>query len=523
MFEEDVGHVGEDVGAVGEDKENSGGDVDDSDDLLDSDYDMEKEWGDDDQMFQRNIDPWIELGGDDNIEQESSDSNETGEDDLVASDDDLDEHRFSNEDDEDQAYRAKKKALKAIEGSPDYQYTRLWDYADELRRTNPGSTIILGTEDDSDGVRFKNKETWEWFLTVLKNDLEIVNEHEFTFMSDKQKGLILAFEEVFPGSDHRFCVRHLLYNFKIAGYRGMAFKNALWSAAKATTVNEFKLRMQELRQLDESAEEWFHDKPPVQWTRSHFSEYPKCDMLLNNVCEVFNSNILDARKKPIITMLEWIRQYLMKRLQENRDRAESKWQSRLCPKIRTIIEKYVAKVGDCIPIKADNRHYQISVNDENQYCVDLSERSCTCRKWGLSGIPYKHAISAIFDQREVLEDYVDECYSVDTYKRVYAPAIMGINGEHLWGDSMYIPPLPPNFGRGASRPAKARRMEPGETAKKGKKRRRRQVQKLRRQGTTVICRKCGVEGHNSTTCSQGREETAQDGQSDPPNRTICVL
>ncbi|KAG8377365.1 hypothetical protein BUALT_Bualt08G0025500 [Buddleja alternifolia] len=329
--------VGEDVGAVGEDEGNSGGDVDDSDDLLDSDYDMEEEWGDDDQMFQRNIDPGIELGGDDNIEEESSDSNESGEDDLVASEDDLDEHRFSDEEDEspkvyvrcagddcqwrinvvkvkneatfrireynsyhscpqtfhvknvntdwlskkilkkfksdpkrnvkgfrqdvieeinchvskDQTYRAIRKALKAIEGSPDYQYTRLWDYADELRRTNPGSTIILGIEDDSDGVSFKNKETWEWFLTVLKNDLEIVNEHEFTFMSDKQKGLILAFEEVFPGSDHRFCVRHLLNNFKTAGYRRMAFKNALWSAAKATTVNEFKLRMQELRQLDE--------------------------------------------------------------------------------------------------------------------------------------------------------------------------------------------------------------------------------------------------------------------------------
>ncbi|KAL0462619.1 UNVERIFIED_CONTAM: hypothetical protein Slati_0149500 [Sesamum latifolium] len=44
------------------------------------------------------------------------------------------------------AYRAKKSALKEIMGSPDWQYNRLWDYSDEIRRTNPDSTVIVGTE-----------------------------------------------------------------------------------------------------------------------------------------------------------------------------------------------------------------------------------------------------------------------------------------------------------------------------------------------------------------------------------------
>ncbi|KAL0416021.1 UNVERIFIED_CONTAM: hypothetical protein Slati_3434000, partial [Sesamum latifolium] len=51
-----------------------------------------------------------------------------------------------------QAYRAKKVALKEIEGSPEWQYARLWDYADELRKTNPGSTVIVGTE-QIDGMK----------------------------------------------------------------------------------------------------------------------------------------------------------------------------------------------------------------------------------------------------------------------------------------------------------------------------------------------------------------------------------
>ncbi|KAL0340357.1 UNVERIFIED_CONTAM: hypothetical protein Sradi_4552500 [Sesamum radiatum] len=74
--------------------------------------------------------------------------------------------------------------------------------------------------------------------------------------------------------------------------------------------------------------------------------------------------------------------------------------------------------------------------------------ACTCRKWDISGIPCKHAVSAIFNQNEMPEDYVHDYYTVDMYKKAYAPVIMGISGEMLWEHSLFIPPLPPNFGRG---------------------------------------------------------------------------
>lgn len=54
------------------------------------------------------------------------------------------------------------------------------------------------------------------------NDLEIEEQYLWNFMSDKQKGLIEAFDLVLPGVSHRFCVRHLHSNFKRAGYSRMA-------------------------------------------------------------------------------------------------------------------------------------------------------------------------------------------------------------------------------------------------------------------------------------------------------------
>ncbi|KAL0316886.1 UNVERIFIED_CONTAM: hypothetical protein Sradi_5566800 [Sesamum radiatum] len=116
-------------------------------------------------------------------------------------------------------------------------------------------------------VQRENRDTWEWFLTVLKQDLDISWDEEYTFMSDKQKGLIQAFLAVFPNSACRIYVRHLHNNFKNAGYRGLAFKNALWKAARSSTMGEFTLRMEEMRLLDQVVFDWFNDKPPQEWTK----------------------------------------------------------------------------------------------------------------------------------------------------------------------------------------------------------------------------------------------------------------
>ncbi|KAL8478646.1 hypothetical protein ACS0TY_030507 [Phlomoides rotata] len=49
------------------------------------------------------------------------------------------------------AYRARRLALKKLEGCLDAQFAKLWDYVDEIKRTNPGSTVIVGTEGNEDG------------------------------------------------------------------------------------------------------------------------------------------------------------------------------------------------------------------------------------------------------------------------------------------------------------------------------------------------------------------------------------
>ncbi|KAL8490673.1 hypothetical protein ACS0TY_022611 [Phlomoides rotata] len=47
-----------------------------------------------------------------------------------------------------QAYRARAKALELIEGFPAEQYSKLWDYVHELKRSNLNSTIVLDNDEE---------------------------------------------------------------------------------------------------------------------------------------------------------------------------------------------------------------------------------------------------------------------------------------------------------------------------------------------------------------------------------------
>ena len=101
------------------------------------------------------------------------------------------------------------------------------------------------------------------------------------------QGLINAVKEQFPDSEHRFCVRHMWQNFQQT-FRGDALKNQLWTIARSSTVVRYEKNMAYMKALNPDAHAWLDKLDPHTWVRAFHSETPKCDILLNNNCEVFN-------------------------------------------------------------------------------------------------------------------------------------------------------------------------------------------------------------------------------------------
>ncbi|XP_038683017.1 uncharacterized protein LOC119983401 [Tripterygium wilfordii] len=246
--------------------------------------------------------------------------------------------------------RSQKKAMEVVQGSHKLQFKRLHDFCFEVLRSNPGSScsvsaILPSSEGPSrslmpvfdniyicleackksfatcrpiigiDGYFLKGiyggqlltavgrdpndqmlpiafavadketRATWRWFLQRLLEDIGSHRDHRWTFVSDQQK-----------------------------------LKELMWKAAKATYPQEWLRVMREIEQVNTSAFAILMGIEPRFWTRSHFNGYPKCDTLVNNMSETFNSVILGARELPIASMLEAIINYLMSRWADNREK-----------------------------------------------------------------------------------------------------------------------------------------------------------------------------------------------------------
>ncbi|XP_073304581.1 uncharacterized protein [Primulina huaijiensis] len=322
------------------------------------------------------------------------------------------------------AYVAKRKALMLVQGTAQEQYRQIRRYSckqgfkDACRRVigvagcflkeQHGGQLLVAVGLDPNNnifpicyalVEREKKDSWTWFLRLLDEGLGISGvQHDFTFMSDKQKGLIPALESLFPDAEHRFCVRHLHRNMKCAGFKSLAVKITFWAAAKATRIEEFRVQMNEMKVIDENAYEWLAKKQENQWSRAYCSTSPKSDILLNNMCDTFNSIILDVREKPVIDMFETLQNLLMARFQVNREKVK-KWKG---PNIKDVLAKIYMEAVRYFPMKSDEMHYQISRSDEmrDQHSVDLSIRSCSCRRYDLTGIPCKHAVCAIWCKKQ---------------------------------------------------------------------------------------------------------------------------
>uniref|UniRef100_A0ACD5V6R4 Uncharacterized protein n=1 Tax=Avena sativa TaxID=4498 RepID=A0ACD5V6R4_AVESA len=182
-------------------------------------------------------------------------------------------------------------------------------------------------------VEVEDTAAWTWFLETLKNDLGIVNTTPWTIMLDKHKGLINVVRVVFSDSEHRFCVRHMWQNFQQL-FKEDVLKNQLWTIARSNTVTLFKKHMDQMKVINSDAHAW------LAWVRAFQSDLPKCDILLNNNCEVFNKYILEARELPVLSMLETIKAQIMTRhYTKNKDR--SSWTGPICPKIRKKLDKHI--------------------------------------------------------------------------------------------------------------------------------------------------------------------------------------
>ncbi|KAL6129214.1 hypothetical protein ACLB2K_072567 [Fragaria x ananassa] len=195
----------------------------------------------------------------------------------------------------------------------------------------------------------------------------------------------------------------------------------MWACAKATTLPYFQKDMEIMKALDKDAYKWLtaKERPTKHWCRAYFITDVDCDIMINNICESFNGWILEARGKSLVTMFEVLRVKLMKRITIRRKKM-APYHGNICPKARDILEKNTLKAAiNCTLTFNSGDIAEVENIEGTKNVVNIARRTCTCRRWDLSGNPCKHAISVVYLKRHDLDDYVVACYLKKTYMSIY--------------------------------------------------------------------------------------------------------
>ncbi|XP_021774126.1 uncharacterized protein LOC110737778 [Chenopodium quinoa] len=345
-----------------------------------------------------------------------------------------------------------------------------------LKGAYPGQILVVVGKDGKNQifpfawatVEVENKETWGWFIECLRKDVgDVSGGLGITFMSDRQKGLLQAFDDLVLLAKKRYCVRHIWANFKLQFTRS-TFKELFWNAARTTTLFDFEVAMESIKFLSEDDFECLANIPAKHWSRHAFDDFCKSNMLLNNLCETFNAVIKDAKDKPILTQMEWLRNYMMK------------WNCEKWEVVQKVDGKNMTYVGK------------------------------------LTGIPCVHKFACILDKRVDLDDYVDAYYSRATYILAYEAATNLMPGPKHWDRVDLRQPVPPPIRVMPGRPkSKKRKLKKGECAS-GSKEPQPKAPKFQNR-----CRNCGQLGHYAKTC--GNELKSEATTFEPKLSTKPVL
>ncbi|XP_013607728.1 PREDICTED: uncharacterized protein LOC106314401 [Brassica oleracea var. oleracea] len=317
-----------------------------------------------------------------------------------------------------QCRKAKGKALKMIQDEDDEQFARFRDYETELLRTNPESTIELGTVAGVEGVdlfdRFypleemqtissiqllgavvqvENTDNWVWFIAKLKADLGIGDGEGFTLIPDRQKGLLIVVDQELPKIEHRMCARHIYGNLTRVHPGRAIMRKIFWKIAKAYTVAEYDEGIEEMRQYVLGVYETLMEKNPQTCSRAYFTGTACYEVVHNNFSETYNNTINTAREMPLVEMLETIRRLAMVRTDFRKEKMK-KHKGKYSKKVAKTIEEESKHKNNGRAVAGANGQFDVRENNLG-HSGHMTRRTCSCRKWDMTGIPCRHALRVI--------------------------------------------------------------------------------------------------------------------------------
>ena len=163
----------------------------------------------------------------------------------------------------------------------------------------------------------ENEAGWTWFLELLHDLLEIlVMDHPkpgirykyFTFISDRQKGLIEALKNVFPNNHTCFCAIHIARNAEQkCGKRVARFVHKLSTTFSHVVSSDL---IERVNKASQKGRQYLEEIQANQWRSTSWRDDdglpPRYGIVTSNISEATNNMFREAREGSWLYALDYM-------------------------------------------------------------------------------------------------------------------------------------------------------------------------------------------------------------------------
>lgn len=362
--------------------------------------------------------------------------------------------------------------------------------------------IALGITSDNENLK-----GWTFFLKNLNEACPFLkSEHTlrrcapyklYTFISDRDKGLLPSAHNIFPGNLHTNCLFHIRQNV-VQNYGGMKAGQIVHDLGKNYSMAEEEQLFEKLRKTSVRGETYVRKLPFGTWKSTDWIRNPnlppRYGILDSNSSEAMNAMFKEARSCSWFACMDKILHSTQVRIATFRNQYKDK---------RGLIVQYKKDYQelfnqsasyDIISNDDDGTSYKVywgkgdDYNHTKTHIINLDTKMCTCGVWQDTELLCVHIMCYYrsvegLSFKEVLELPHSPYYSYNTLGKLYKDNIKPVIVHQLESDNETLPP-PLNNKRQAGRPAIRRKRKRSKTEK------------------TVVCSKCRKPGHNAIGCNE---------------------
>ncbi|XP_009614291.1 uncharacterized protein [Nicotiana tomentosiformis] len=186
-------------------------------------------------------------------------------------------------------------------------------------------TMLTASAQDAAGKSFplayavvdsENVASWEWFFEMFR---QAFGERErMCIVSDHHASILRGASIVYPEVSHCVCIYHIWNNIKKQFKKNHdRLREVFFAMAKAYKIEDFNLLMQDMDNIDKRARGYLFQVGYEKFSIAH-STVNISMVITSNIVESLNARKEEARELPIMSLLDYMMNFVMEWNNTNR-------------------------------------------------------------------------------------------------------------------------------------------------------------------------------------------------------------